>query len=69
MSQPTFPPSPEITRAEAIDLLRLQAGPLSRLITHTFGLDEYREALDLAEHGRETAMKVAFTFDGAEAGA
>ncbi|NLF29524.1 MAG: alcohol dehydrogenase catalytic domain-containing protein [Planctomycetes bacterium] len=54
---------------EAIDLLRLQAGPLSRLITHTFGLDEYREALDLAEHGRETAMKVAFTFDGAEAGA
>ena len=54
---------------EAIAVLHAQAAPLGRLITHTLPLADYDRAVDLAEHGRETAMKVAFTFDGAEADA
>lgn len=33
------------------------------LVTHTFTLDDYREALRVAEHDRQQAMKVAFRFD------
>jgi len=54
---------------EAIDVLRGRAEPLLGLITHTVSLKQYETALDLAERGRETAMKVAFTFDDAEADA
>ncbi|MFW6146137.1 MAG: zinc-dependent alcohol dehydrogenase [Planctomycetota bacterium] len=54
---------------EAIEFLRVQADPLGRLITHTVPLPRYGQALDLAAHSRETAMKVAFTFDDAEADA
>ncbi len=54
---------------EAIEYLRVGGDRLMRLITHTFPLAHYGQALDLAERGRETAMKVAFSFDdaGAEA--
>lgn len=37
---------------------------LGEMVTHTFPLTSFHEALDLAANGREHAMKVAFTFEG-----
>ena len=51
---------------QAIDILRDQATDLIKLVTHTFSLDQYDEALALAERGRDVAMKVAFTFAAEE---
>lgn len=50
----------------AIDVLRDQASDLARLITQTFALAQYEQALQLAERGRDVAMKVAFTFGAGE---
>ncbi len=36
---------------------------LEELVTHTFALDAFEEALDLAANGHDRALKVAFTFD------
>ncbi len=45
---------------QAIPLLRDPA--LDELVTHHFPLTEYRQAFELAEFGKQQAMKVAFTF-------
>ena len=40
---------------------------LEELVTHTFALDAFEEALNLAANGHDRALKVAFTFDEASA--
>jgi len=35
-----------------------------RLVTHQLALEDFQQALELATKGRDTAMKVAFTFAG-----
>ncbi|MGB3328131.1 MAG: alcohol dehydrogenase catalytic domain-containing protein [Thermomicrobiales bacterium] len=47
---------------EAIALLSDETLHFDDLVTHTFPLDAYREALAVAEHDRAHAVKVAFTF-------
>lgn len=47
---------------EAVARLADPALRLGELVTHTFPLSAYREALDLAAHGHDRALKVAFTF-------
>jgi len=48
---------------EAVASLADPALGLADLVTHTFPLEAYREALDLAAHGHDRALKVAFAFD------
>ena len=50
---------------EAITGLDDPALGLGELVTHTFPLEAYAEALELAAHGHDRALKVAFTFDEA----
>ncbi|MFH1566720.1 MAG: zinc-binding dehydrogenase, partial [Gemmatimonadota bacterium] len=52
---------------QAMDALRERQAELGRLVTHRLPLERYAEAFELAEHGREEAMKVAFTFEGSAA--
>jgi len=52
---------------QAVSLLADPGLALGDLVTHCFPLDAYTEALDLAEHGKDRAMKVAFTFEEAPA--
>jgi threonine dehydrogenase-like Zn-dependent dehydrogenase len=47
---------------EAVKMLAEPALGIERLITHRFALEDFRQALQLAEFGREQAMKVTFTF-------
>jgi threonine dehydrogenase-like Zn-dependent dehydrogenase len=47
---------------EAVERLADPALALADLVTHTFPIEAYREALHLAATGREEAMKVAFVF-------
>ncbi|MGC9347553.1 MAG: zinc-dependent alcohol dehydrogenase [Anaerolineae bacterium] len=49
---------------EAVDMLGDPELQLGDLVTHTFPLERYDEALVLAEHGHDRALKVAFTFEG-----
>jgi threonine dehydrogenase-like Zn-dependent dehydrogenase len=52
---------------EALSHLRQPAGrDLGRLITHGLPLEQYRQAIELADRGRETAMKVAFELKAGE---
>lgn len=48
--------------ADAIAALNDPALGLADLITHRFTLDDYQAAFETAEHDRDRAMKVAFTF-------
>ena len=48
---------------EAVERLADPALGLGELVTHTFPLAAYREALELAERGHESATKVAFVFN------
>lgn len=52
---------------EAIAALSQPSLALDDLVTHRFRLDDYREAFALAENRQGAAMKIAFTFDQAEA--
>ena len=47
---------------EAVKMLAEPALGIERLITHRFALEDFRQALQLAEFGREQAMKVTFVF-------
>ena len=47
---------------EAVSILTNPAYGISDLITHRFPLSQYRQALNLAATGRDTAMKVSFVF-------
>lgn len=47
---------------EAVRALSDPALRLSELVTHRFPLEAYREAFDLAEYGKDRALKVAFVF-------
>ncbi|MFH1570679.1 MAG: zinc-binding dehydrogenase, partial [Gemmatimonadota bacterium] len=47
---------------EAMAALRARRSELGRLVTHHLPLERYAEAFELAEHGRQEAMKVAFAF-------
>ena len=51
---------------EAVRMLADHELGLGDLVTHRFALHDYRRAFDLAEHGRDRAMKVAIVFDAAE---
>lgn len=51
---------------DAIAALGDPAIGIGDLVTHTFTLDDYREALRVAEQDRRRAMKVAFQFDAAD---
>ena len=46
----------------AVSLLGDPGLALGELVTHTFPLSEFRQAFELAEFGKERAMKVAFVF-------
>jgi threonine dehydrogenase-like Zn-dependent dehydrogenase len=48
---------------EALAQLSEPALGLDGLVTHTFPLESYMEALDLARSGHETALKVGFRLD------
>ncbi len=48
----------------AVGLLNNPALNLGELVTHRFPLAGYRQAFDLAAHGRDRAMKIAFQFEG-----
>ena len=48
---------------EAIGWLADRSLRLEELVTHTFSIEAYDQALALAATGREEAMKVAFVFD------
>jgi threonine dehydrogenase-like Zn-dependent dehydrogenase len=47
---------------EAVTLLSEPALGVSDLITHRLVLDDYRQALHMAEHNHDQAMKVTFVF-------
>jgi threonine dehydrogenase-like Zn-dependent dehydrogenase len=47
---------------EAVSLLSDPQLALAELVTHQFSLDAYKQAFHLAEHGKDHALKVAFTF-------
>ena len=47
---------------DAVASLSDAALGLDELVTHTYPLEDYAEALDLAAHGHDRALKVAFTF-------
>lgn len=47
---------------EAVQLLDDRSLALGELVTHRFRLENYRQAFDLAEHGKDRAMKVVFEF-------
>jgi len=51
---------------DAIEVLRDRASDLAACVTHTFDLEQFAEALTLAESGRDVSMKVAFNFDDRE---
>ena len=47
----------------AASLIASGRAPVRPLLTHTFPLDEYRRALDVArDKGGEASVKVAFSF-------
>ncbi len=46
----------------AVSLLGDPSLALGELVTHTFPLSDFRQAFELAEFGKERAMKVAFAF-------
>jgi len=48
---------------EALAALAARREELGRLVTHRLPLERYEEAFHLAEYGRDTALKVAFTFE------
>jgi threonine dehydrogenase-like Zn-dependent dehydrogenase len=48
---------------DAIARLEMSSLALGDLVTHKLPLEDYAVAFDLAAHGREEAMKVAFVFD------
>jgi 2-desacetyl-2-hydroxyethyl bacteriochlorophyllide A dehydrogenase len=50
----------------AVAMLKKPRHGLGTLITHRFPLSEYHRALRLAQHGRDEAMKIAFTFGEGE---
>jgi threonine dehydrogenase-like Zn-dependent dehydrogenase len=45
---------------EACTLLKDRSLGLDELVTHRFRLEDYRPAFELAEHGKDRALKVAF---------
>jgi len=47
---------------QAVMLLSDPILRLQELVTHQFRLEEYRQAFDLVEHGKNQALKVAFEF-------
>lgn len=47
---------------EAVRMLSDPRLGLSELITHRFPIEEYRQALDLAENGHDRALKISFVF-------
>ena len=47
---------------QAVMLLSDPTLALHELVTHQFRLEEYRQAFDLAEHGKNQAVKIAFEF-------
>jgi threonine dehydrogenase-like Zn-dependent dehydrogenase len=49
---------------EAVDILGDPKLQLGDLVTQTFPLDAYEQALKLAKTGHDRALKVAFTFEG-----
>lgn len=49
---------------EALRLLSDPVLALAELVTHQFSLEAYQPAFQLAEHGKDQALKVAFTFPG-----
>jgi threonine dehydrogenase-like Zn-dependent dehydrogenase len=51
---------------QAMPLLGDPSLALGELVTHHFPLEEYRQAFELAEFGKEQAMKVCFIFSDAE---
>ncbi len=51
---------------DAIEALADPTIGIGDLVTHSFALDDFREALRVAEHDRREAMKVAFQFDDAD---
>lgn len=48
---------------QAISLLGDPSLALHELVTHQFRLEEYQQAFELAESGKQQAMKVAFIFE------
>ncbi len=48
---------------EAIEKLSDSSLELDSLITHSFAIDRYEEALTLAEKGHDRSMKVVLTFE------
>jgi threonine dehydrogenase-like Zn-dependent dehydrogenase len=48
---------------EAVNLLSDPRLRLDELVTHTFPVDEYQQAFDLAENGHDRSLKVAITFE------
>jgi threonine dehydrogenase-like Zn-dependent dehydrogenase len=49
---------------EAVQLLPDPGLALGELVTHQFRLEAYQQAFELAEHGKDRALKVAFSFPG-----
>jgi len=47
---------------DAVNLLGDRELDLASVVTHTFSVEEYGKAFDLAEHGHSTALKIALTF-------
>jgi threonine dehydrogenase-like Zn-dependent dehydrogenase len=47
---------------EAVATLSDRSLALAQLVTHSFPLSKYREALALAEKGHDVCLKVALTF-------
>ena len=48
---------------DAVERLAMPTLALGDLVTHRLPLEDYAHAFDLAAHGREEAMKVAFVFE------
>lgn len=47
---------------EAVRMISDKKSTLGSIVTHTFPVDEYKAAIELAQNGRERAMKVALNF-------
>lgn len=48
---------------EAVNLLSDPSLALEDIVTHTFPVEQYQQAFDLATHGHDRALKVAITFE------